>query len=193
MEDKQLPTKDIKPVVTGSVRTKKKSLGAKFADTFLKDDISNVKAYIVTDVIIPGITRALHDCICGAADMIFYGSLRGSSKGAASRVSYRSMYDRGPSERRDAQSTRRDRAYAFDDICFETRSDAEEVFSAMEDILDQYSIVSVGDYLDLCGISGTSTDQKHGWTSLANAEIERDRAGQYYIRMPKAMPIAMMK
>lgn len=190
MEDK--PVKDIRPVVTGSVKTKKKSLGTKFAETFLKDDISNVKAYIVTDVIIPGITRAMHDCICGAADMIFYGSLRGGSKGPTSRVSYRSMYDRGASERRDA-TPKRDRAYAFDDICFETRSDAEEVLSAMEDILDQYNIVSVGDYLDLCGISGTSTDQKHGWPSLANVQIERDRDGSYYIRMPKAMPIAMMK
>lgn len=192
MEDKKQVTKDIKPVIKGSVRTKKKSLGTKFAETFLKDDISNVKAYIVTDVIIPGITRALHDCVCGAADMIFYGQLRGGGKGPSSRVSYRSMYDRSdPRDRRDA--VKRDRAYAFDDICFETRADAEEVLSAMEDILDQYSIVSVGDYLDLCGISGTSTDQKHGWTSLANADIERDRAGQYYIRMPKAMPIAMMK
>ena len=47
--------KKVEKVVTGKVIAKNRSLGQKFSDTFLSEDISNVKNYAVNELIIPGL------------------------------------------------------------------------------------------------------------------------------------------
>ena len=60
----------------------------------------------------------------------------------------------------------------------------------MEDLLDQYKLVSVADLYDLVGISGDYTDNKYGWTNLRNARVERLRYEDGYIlKLPKALPL----
>ena len=43
----------VEKVVSGNVRTRKKGEINRFKDVFIAEDISNVKSYIVMDVLIP--------------------------------------------------------------------------------------------------------------------------------------------
>lgn len=183
--------KKVEKVVSGSVKVKKKNGVTKFADNFISEDIHNVKSYVITDVLIPSVKRAISEMVTNGIDMILYGSTGGRSKrSSADRVSYRNYYDRRDDDRyRDRDRDRvRTSAYSFDDIVFDSRGEAEEVLARMDELIDQYGIVSVADLYDLVGVTGNYTDNKYGWTNIRNAEPIRVRGG-YMLRLPKALPI----
>ena len=180
--------KKIEKVVTGKVKTKKKSEISKLKDTFISEDVSNVKSYIVMDVLIPAAKKAISDIVRDGIDMILYGDTRGGrSSSGASYVSYRSYSDR---DRRDTrrESSRTRVGYDYDDIILESRAEAEEVLRRMDELIETYGIVSVADLYDLVGKSCNYTDNKYGWTNIRNAEPVRVRDG-YLLKMPKAGPI----
>ena len=177
--------KKVEKVVTGKVITKKKSALSKIADEFISEDAKNVKSYILGEVLIPAIKKAVSDIVTDGIDMILYGGARkGGRRSSADRVSYRSYsdYDRP----RDTRSTVSRRSY--DDIILDSRGEAEEVLMRMDELMDTYGLVRVADLYDLVGITGDYTDNKYGWTNIRNAEIVRVREG-YAIKMPRAIPI----
>ena len=60
----------------------------------------------------------------------------------------------------------------------------------MDDIVEQYGVVTVADLFDLAGVSGNGyTDQNYGWTSTNSADIFRDRDGAYRIKLLRPSPI----
>ena len=77
--------KKIEKVVTGKVKTKKKSEIRKLKDTFISEDVSNVKSYIVMDVLIPAAKKAISDIVRDGIDMILYGSA-GKSRSSTNSV-----------------------------------------------------------------------------------------------------------
>ena len=172
-------------VVSGEVKTTKKSGLSKFKDVIVAEDASNVKSYIFMDVLVPAIKKALHDTVTGAADM-FFGMSDSSRRTTASKISYRSYYD--DKNDRNLSSTART-AFDYDNIVFSSRGDAEAVLSAMEDILSQFGVVSVGDLYDLTDISTSNyTINKYGWTNIRSAQVVRCRDG-YLLKLPRALPI----
>ena len=180
--------KKVEKVVKGTVKTKKKSEISKLKDTFISEDVSNVKSYIVMDVLIPAAKKAISDIVRDGIDMILYGDThKGRSSSGASYVSYRSYSDR---DRRDTrrESSRTRIGYDYDDIVLESRVEAEEVLQRMDELIETYGIVSVADLYDLVGKSCNYTDNKYGWTNIRNAEPVRVRDG-YLLKMPKAGPI----
>ena len=78
--------------------------------------------------------------------------------------------------------------YDFDDIILDSRGEAEDVLSRMDELIDNYGIVSVADFYDLCGITGSYTDNKYGWTDIRSAQVVRVRDG-YKIKLPRALPL----
>lgn len=178
--------KQLTKVVSGSVKTKKKSELTKFKDVFISEDASNVKSYIVMDVLIPAVKKAVSDIITNGIDMILYGESGRNRRNSSSKVSYRSYYDDRRDDRREVPRTRT--GYNYDDIILETRGEAEEVLERMEELIETYGIVSVADLYDLVGITGNYTDNKYGWTNIRNAEPVRVRDG-YMLKLPKALPI----
>ena len=59
-EQKNLvPEKRVEKVISGTVKSKKKSEMQKFADVFISEDVNNVKSYIVMDVLVPAIKKAI--------------------------------------------------------------------------------------------------------------------------------------
>ena len=182
VESNDIPKKKVERVAKG--KTKKKSELRKFADVFIQEDIADVKHYILTDVIIPKVKQVIVDTV----DTLLYGSAGGSNTKStpASKVSYRSYYER-PKER---YSTTRSsgKRYHYDDVVIETRGEAEEVLSRMDDLIATYNVVAVADFYDLVGITCDYTDNYYGWTDIRSASIQRTREG-YIIRLPKPMPI----
>ena len=185
-EEQNLPEKKIEPVVKGKVTTKKNNV-RKLTNTFVTEDIQNVKSYVLMDVLVPAIKKAISDIVTNGIDMLLYGETgRSRRKTNASVVSYRNYYDSRREERYSSSRTRT--GYSYDDVVLETRGEAEDVLSRMDELIDTYGVVSVADLYDLVGISCNYTDNKYGWTNLRNAEPVRVRDG-YMLKLPKAMPI----
>ena len=67
-----------KSVVTGTTIVRKKSVGDKIRDTFIAEDLVKVKDYVVTDVIVPNIKKAIDDIVSNGIHMVLYGSGTGS-------------------------------------------------------------------------------------------------------------------
>ena len=179
--------KKVEKVVHGRVRTKPKSGVSKITDIFISEDAANVKSYIVMDVLVPAVKKAISDIVRDGIDMILYGESKGrKSSSASGYVSYR---DYSRSDDRDRFRDSRSRSsYAHDDIVLDSRGEAEEVLTRMDELIDTYGNVSVADLYDLVGKSSEYTDNKYGWTNIRNAEPIRVRDG-YMLKLPKALPI----
>lgn len=185
---KELPKEPLKErpkvekVVEGRVRSKKKGYLHKCAEVFISEDVSSVKSYLIMDVLIPNIKKAISDGV----DMILYGDTGRGKRMSTSKTPYhRAYYEKSNDTPR---SPRLRSGYDFDDIILDTRGDAERVLSQLDDIIDTYGIASVADMYDLVGKSGNYTDCKYGWTDLRMASVVRTGDG-YMLKLPKALPL----
>lgn len=184
-EQKNLvPEKRVEKVISGTVKSKKKSEMQKFADVFISEDVNNVKSYIVMDVLVPAIKKAISDIVTNGIDMILYGETGKSKKN--SKVSYQKYYDSG---KKDYTAPKSRTSYEYDELLFETRGDAESVLDAMNEIIAQYEVVSVADLYDLANVSNDNyAANKYGWTDIAGCRAVRVRDG-YILKLPKPTPL----
>ena len=181
-------------ITTGKVVQKKKSLGRKFTETFLGDDIESVSTYIIHDVIIPAAKNMMSDTVSNGIEMLLFGQVRGSRTVRdrnQSYVSYNSPYKNSRAtnvrnERERPYSNRSRSRHNFDDIVLETRGEAEEVLSHLVDLTEDYGMASVADLYDLVGITSNFTDNKYGWDNLSTATVERVRDG-YLVHLPRTI------
>jgi len=182
--------KKVEKVVTGVVKTKKKSKINNFMGNIISEDAKSVKSYVFGEVLIPAIKKAISDIVTDGIDIILYGESRGRNKrSTADRVSYRNYYDdRGSRPRMNERQAIMAGSYSYDDIILSSRGEAEDVLARMDELMDTYGLVRVADLYDLVGITGNYTDNKYGWTNIRNADIIRVRDG-YMIKMPRAVPI----
>lgn len=179
--------KRVQRVVTGKVSTRKNNT-RKITDMFISEDASNVKQYVVMDVIVPAFKKLVYDIFTDGIDMILYGGTgEGKRKtSSGSKVSYRKYYDDRRDDRRESRYSDRNR-FDYDDIEFESRGEAEAVRMEMLDCIDRYGTVSVADMYDMAGLAAPYTSSKFGWSSIRTAEVKRVRGGKYIIDLPKAI------
>ena len=183
-EKKAAEERKIQKVVKGPVKTQKKSELSKFARVFISEDSSNIKSYVLEDVVIPTIKKTIISVI----DMLLNGGNATYSRSSGNRPSYRQYYDDRKDDRhRDDHRTKT--RFDFDDIIYDNRGDAEKVLDSMEDAIDRYGFVTVADMYDMAGYNEPYTSNKFGWTSLRNAEIKRLIGGGYKIILPRPMVI----
>ena len=174
-------------IVSGKVKTKKNDM-RKLTDIFISEDVANVKNYILMDVLVPSIKKAIYDIVVNSLDMSLFGGRGNGRRSTAEKVSYRDYNGVSRRDERSYGSSRTASGYSYDDIILETRGEAEAVLARMDEIMEEYEIVRVADLYDLVGVTGEHTDNKYGWTNIRNAEVERVRDG-YRIKMPRALPI----
>lgn len=186
-EDKSnsVEKKEISKVVTGKV-VKKKNVGRKLTDMFISEDVNNIKSYVIMDVLVPAVKKAISDIVTNGIDMMLYGETGRTKKTSSGSISYRDYYD--SNRNRDNRYTVSRTRYSYDDIVLDSRTEAEEVLVRMQEIIDTYQVVSVADLYDLVGIRGNFTDNKYGWTNIRNASVEHVRDG-YMLKLPKALAI----
>lgn len=175
--------KRVDKVITGEARPVKKSLLKKIFQTFVNEDIDNIGAYILYDVLIPMTKNAFLDVI----NDILGGKPRGRSSSSRGRewVSYGGYYD--DRSKRSQKESRRT-PFSYSEYVYDTREEAIEVLERMNDQLATYDIVTVGDFYDFSGVIPKPVDFKYGWTNISKAKVVPYDGG-YMIRMPKAMPI----
>lgn len=181
--------KKVEKIVNGSVKSKKKNNIQRFADVFVSEDIDNVKSYILMDVLVPAVKKAISDIVTNGIDMMLYGETRRKKKSSmSSNEPYWRHYD-DRNGRKNYGSNRTRNYYNYDDIILDDRGEAEEVLTRMDELIDTYGIVSVADFYDLVGYNnGSYTDNKYGWTDIRNAQVVHVRDG-YLIKLPKALPL----
>lgn len=182
--------KKVESVISGTAKTRKKGEMKKFADVFIAEDANNVKSYILIEVIIPAVKKAISDIVTTGIDMMLYGEAGRSKKnGAPSKVSYRNYYERDGERTRAGSCVGRRSSFDYDDIVFDTRGDAEAVLDAMNDIISQYGTVSVSDFYDLARVENDNyTMNRYGWTNIMGATAVRVRDG-YVLKLPRAIPL----
>ena len=189
-EQKQLATnekKKVEKVISGNAKVRKKSGASKLADVFVSEDVTNVKSYVVMDVLVPALKKLVFDIVTDGIDMILYGSTGHSKKRSnknSSYVDYRSI----SSDRRDERRYDRDYAsrarYDFGDVSLDSKSEAEDVLASMDELIEQYGMVTVADLYDLIGVSCDYTDNKYGWTNISTASAVRGRDG-WTLKLPR--------
>ena len=188
------PTEEIKerlrPVVKGRIR--KKSWGAKIKESLVSTDNPSLVDYILFDILVPAAKETISNIVSGGVEMLLFGEKRHRPSnvrrdGTKSYVSYSSYYDGSDGRPRNETRHAQDR-HAFDDVVFGSRGEAEEVLSKMSENVEEYGLVSVADFYDLCNLQSNFTDNRYGWTSLKEAFTERTRDG-YIIRLPRTKPL----
>lgn len=179
--------KKVEKVVTGTVKTKKKSGAHKLAEIFISEDITNVKEYIIMDVVVPAIKNTIEDIVINGIRLFLRGETSDRRNGSrADKISYNKFSSNSISRNNDSNRTRV--GYSYDDVVLETRGEAEDVLDRMGELIELYGVVSVADLYDLVGKSCNYTDNKYGWVNIRNAEPIRVRDG-YMLKLPKASPI----
>ena len=121
-KEKNREEKKVEKIISGNAKAKKKSEFSKFADVFVSEDAGNVKSYILMDVLVPAVKKAISDIVTNGIDMLLYGETGVHKRnGASSKVSYRSYYDRS---NRSSSSSRTRSGYSYDDIILDNRGEA---------------------------------------------------------------------
>lgn len=196
-EEKELAEREekkkLQPIVKkGGVVTTKKSLGEKFRETFLEEDIRDVKDYIIFDAIIPGIKNLCLD----ALEMFFFGG-RSSGRRSGGRDSGRketpyhsyykssSEYKRSNGRHIDRDEDDDERSTDYRNIVLRYSDDAKEVVDQMRGRIHEYGQATVADLFDLVEITGKYTDNNWGWTREEDIGIRRVSSG-YLIDVTEA-------
>lgn len=181
--------KNVEKVIHGTAKKVQRSGARKIADIFISEDIDSVKSYVLLDVLVPALKKAISDIVTNGIDMILYGeSGRTKRSTGSSKISYSRYYD---SRDREPESRRTDSKYDSDDISVESRGEAEDVLYQLDALISRYGIASIGDLYDLVGItvgSGNYTVENYGWTDISRATIVRVK-DRYLIKMPRAKPL----
>lgn len=191
-KEENVEKKKIDKVVTGKVKTRKKTKASKFTDAFVSENSGGVMEHTVMDILVPAIKNTVLDIVWDGINIMFFGDTKpkgnrgGNNRPNSSYVSYRSYSD---NSRRDDRSYTRRSVYEFDDILLESRGEAEDVLDSLDAIIDDYGSATVADLYELVGITGNYTDNNYGWKNLRNADIIRVHGGDYMIRFPKVVPI----
>lgn len=181
--------KRVEKVVTGPVRIKKQSEFGKLANLIFAEDAKSVGTFIITDVIIPGVINLVEDIFLKGSKYALRGESGRGRRRDSEYVSYND-YSSPRSGRRD-NTPKINQRYSFDKVIIDSRGEAEEVLSQMDELVDRYGFATIADLNEMLGISGEYTDNKYGWIGkgcLRNAEAIRTRDG-YVLKMPRATVI----
>lgn len=180
-KENETDKKKVEKIIKGKATVKKKN---GFLNLFVSEDVADVKSYIVFDVLVPAVKKAVSDIVTNGIDMMLYGEAGRHKRGTSSKISYRSYYDRDDRDRERYRERRN--MFDYDEIVLENRSEAEDVITALEDIIDQFGEAKVSDLYDLVGMTAPYTANRYGWTSVRTASAIRVRDG-YVLKMPRAV------
>lgn len=197
-EKQEKAPKEIKQIATGRVRTRKKPLRKRIAETFTGDDQVGVMEYVLLDVLVPGVKDIIADVSTTAIERSLFGgdvrssrrSRHGGSYTSYNRMSNSSRRDRGGRGDRDddRRDRRRDRGHEQREYLCASRVEADEILDTMIECISKYDSVSKRDLLSMLGESHNYTDEDWGWYDLRGARVHRV-GRDYLIDLPRPEPL----
>lgn len=179
--------KKLTPVVSGSTTVSKNTDPGNLVSKFLVDGVKTAGKSMFTDVLLPQCKQAVYNAIISGINVMFWGpgGMKKSTTvlGTGTKVNYASA-----SKANSVQKVTPTAKATMDpeDVTFETRMDAQNVYDTMLEVIEQYEKVSLADFLELANVPNDNfTYRKYGWTNLPPVDIRRLGNGSYYIRFPK--------
>lgn len=192
-------TREIRKVETKGAKLKKRGLGARLIDTFIKEKPEEVRKYVIKEVVVPAIMDTIYDSIMSALGMTFYqkADRRRSSGGGSGLGSKFTNYSAisTPSIRKvrtPAYGGSKGSLKSFDNLVFDSKGEAEDVRDSMIEALDRYGYLTVLEFYDIAQVTVDNfTDQNWGWKrdSIGQMKILGDSANGYYINLPRCEPL----
>lgn len=183
LKEKESDRERSEPIVKkDAVVSKKKPLGKKLMKKlFNADDISDMRDYILTEVILPGIGQFG----LNALSVIFFNepldsdffSGRKKKKKAYDRASYSSYYEKKKKKDRKRREEYEDDEVDYQEIVIRYREDAEKIVDEMHYRIDEEGSVSIAELFDMIDVAGESTDNDYGWTRKKDIGIKRVSGG----------------
>lgn len=180
---KEQQKKEVKAVVKHA-ETREEPVGKKLSNTFLSEDMDNVKTYILFDVLIPSIKDAISAIIHNGSDMLIYGVTSGGKNRSNNRGTYVSYNNMSKSNRPEVNRGRRS-VHDFREIMYDSREEAVMVLDELYDIIQQYEGASVADLYSLSNITPNFTDHKYGWVDISGVRVKQIRGGKFIIDLPR--------
>lgn len=170
---------------------------------FFETGGESVVKYVFTNVFVPAVKKLFVDTVTNAANVWIYGTDVTTKKASGSRFSWGGNSNvinyNDISKNPQPKPIEKVRLSVFDyeNVSFKTRGIAELVLNEMTEILDQYPLVTVADFLDICtteyqtGVqvfnarSSEPTDHNYGWADLSTAKVVPTWNGDFVIKFPK--------
>lgn len=184
----------VQRVVEGEVIRRKKSLGKRFAETFI-GDAKGVWNFVFMEVLIPAARDMVVDAGQQALERTFYGESRGGRGriGRTGHTNYRNISTSKAvayrhEEPRAVLSRRARVTHDFDELILPSRREADDTIAQMFETLERYNQVTVADLYDITNVESSYTDRKYGWVDLSTADIKRVRDG-YLLDLPRPEPL----
>ena len=178
-----------KPKAIAQGKVEKKSAFKKLKESIFAAGPKEVKESIVHDVIFPSLRDFFADTLYTIVDVAIYG--RGGGRVGRGRRRKGSSsngvidYSTESTRKRERRETGRSSAgYSLDKIFFDTREEADQVFDALVEELEDKGEVSVYYFYELAGRSALYTDHAYGWTSLEGTGYVRGEDG-YALALPQ--------
>lgn len=192
-----------KSKLKGKVTIKNPSFGEKLKRSFVKEDLHDIRDYVVFDIVLPSIKSAIFNTIVGTAGQIFGISVPSNTFRFSNGYNGRQILTQHERKYRDFNSIQRedrsmiklnryDRFYVSD-FEFEYQEEADSVLEQLMDICDSRGWVSVAKFFEIADPDGTIegknvyTNNNFGWKEIDNASVKFNGEG-YVIIMPPAKP-----
>lgn len=194
--------KKLDPVIDGSdVVVRKKSKGQQAVESFLGEEVSEVKNHIVQDLVIPSAKDAMSN-MCGSIvdffndmfhefiDTIFFGSSETrQTKASQTYVSYQGYYNKKSRSGSQTASKRESIRHSIEDLEYSNIEQALRVRNELIERIEHYNQVTVAELFDL---SNQTLDwaeyqekDRYGWTDPSSIGNPRRRRGKYIIPLPR--------
>ena len=169
---------------------------------FYEESGGSVMNYVFKNVVVPAIKKLFVDSVTNAANVWIYGSEATTKKTSTSKyswggsniINYNDISKNG--QPKPVEKVRLS-VFDYENVSFKNRGIAELVLNEMTEILDQYPIVTVADFLDICTSeyqkdvqvfnvrSSEPTDHNYGWNDLSTAKVVPTWNGDFVIKFPK--------
>jgi hypothetical protein len=148
------------PAVSGGARCREKNWLDQVREFFGIAECHTFRDYVST---LSDVTNRVY----GAIDTLLGGrpaNIQSQVPGA--RIAYANYYNQQTPKAQPSGQQKTFFAATYEDLEFDLRQDAEIVLLRMNELLQMYQAVSVGDLFDLAGVTSPNgyTDQKFGWT-----------------------------
>ena len=183
--------KEVNQVTKGVVKVDNGKLGKRLKEAIVSEDIRSVIHYLIFKKLIPDLKANFVEMVYDGLGM--YLGTSSKKKSSSTREDY-TIYSspKYSYKGNETKEKKEDRDVNYQDIKFESKEDANEVLSNLQDLASQYdNQVSLADYYSLCGV--TPKDfmyNKWGWTfdMLKRVNIRRSY-GYWCLDLPDVVPI----
>lgn len=189
-EKKEEPAVEKKEaVVTQPAKKAKKKFGKKIIDAFFPERTTDLKEYLVCDVVIPAVKAATWDLFTKGLNILLYDKTDGVRPGGGSSNFEQSNYLRywtGTGSKAKAAQVARavNKPYGCEDALLVSKNDCLKVLACLQQTIDEFGMVSVAEYNERVGFPTTTVDRNYGWFDIQRADWTETRDG-FVLHMPK--------